>query len=178
MSAPEEGISFTLDGATVQARAGESLLQAAQRHGVPIPHLCHKEGLRADGNCRACVVEIEGERVLAPSCCRNPTPGMVVHAQSKRAVRSRNMVLELLRDADVLIALKGEHGPTRGYEQKIRAMVNKEFPGATFYFQPADIVTQVLNFGLPAPINVEVVGRNVEASAKVARELRQGIYPS
>ena len=78
-------------------------------------------------------------------------------------------------DADVLIALKGEHGPTRGYEQKIRAMVNKEFPGATFYFQPADIVTQVLNFGLPAPINVEVVGRNVEASAKVARELREKI---
>ena len=66
-------IQFTLDGREVDAREGESILQAAQRHGVDIPHLCYKDGLRADGNCRACVVEIGGERALAPACCRAPS---------------------------------------------------------------------------------------------------------
>ncbi|MCB1892735.1 MAG: (2Fe-2S)-binding protein, partial [Rhodocyclaceae bacterium] len=67
-----------------------------QRHGVDIPHLCWKDGLRADGNCRACVVEIDGERALAPSCCRAPKAGMQVQAQSTRAVAAQKMVLELL----------------------------------------------------------------------------------
>ncbi|MCC6658929.1 MAG: formate dehydrogenase subunit alpha [Rhodocyclaceae bacterium] len=89
-------VRFTLDGREVEARADESILQAAQRHGVDIPHLCYKEGLRADGNCRACVVEIAGERTLAPSCCRAPKPGMQVRAQSARAVAAQKMVLELL----------------------------------------------------------------------------------
>jgi formate dehydrogenase major subunit len=63
---------------------------------VLIPHLCHSDGLRPDGNCRACVVEIEGERTLAPSCCRTPAPGMKVQARSPRARKSQKMVLELL----------------------------------------------------------------------------------
>ncbi len=91
-----DAIRFSLDGREVEARAGESLLQAAQRHGVDIPHLCWKDGLRADGNCRACVVEIAGERALAPSCCRAPKDGMQVQAQSARAVAAQKMVLELL----------------------------------------------------------------------------------
>jgi formate dehydrogenase major subunit len=89
-------IAFELDGQTVEAIPGETLLQTAQRVGVDIPHLCYKEGYRPDGNCRACVVEIEGERVLAPSCCRTPTAGMKVKARSERAVRSQKMVLEML----------------------------------------------------------------------------------
>jgi formate dehydrogenase major subunit len=89
-------VDFKLDGQAVQALPGETILQAARRVGVDIPHLCYKEGYRADGNCRACVVEIAGERVLAPSCCRAPTPGMEVQAQSERAVKSQQMVLELL----------------------------------------------------------------------------------
>jgi formate dehydrogenase major subunit len=89
-------IAFTLDGKPATAQAGESILKAAQRHGVDIPHLCFKEGLRADGNCRACVVEIEGERSLAPSCCRNVTAGMDVKANSPRAVKSQAMVVEML----------------------------------------------------------------------------------
>ena len=51
-------VAFTLDQKTIHAFEGESILEAAQRHGVDIPHLCYKDGLRADGNCRACVVEI------------------------------------------------------------------------------------------------------------------------
>ena len=89
-------IEFTLNGAAVQALEGESILQAAQRHGVEIPHLCAKEGLRAVGNCRACVVEIEGERTLAASCCRGPAPGMTVLSRSERALKSQRLVLELL----------------------------------------------------------------------------------
>jgi formate dehydrogenase major subunit len=88
--------SFTLDGETVKAVGNETILQAAQRNGVDIPHLCYKEGLRPDGNCRACVVEIEGERVLAPSCCRQPTEDMTVHSHSDRALHSQKMVVELL----------------------------------------------------------------------------------
>ncbi|HEX7120334.1 MAG TPA: formate dehydrogenase subunit alpha [Longimicrobiales bacterium] len=90
------GVRFRLDGVEVAARPGETILQAARRHGIRIPHLCYTDGMRADGNCRACVVEIEGERVLAPSCCRTPTEGMEVWSASERARRSQRMVLELL----------------------------------------------------------------------------------
>ncbi len=89
-------IEFKLDGKPVQAFEGETIFKAAERHGVDIPHLCFKDGYRADGNCRACVVEIKGERTLAPSCCRAPTAGMEVQANSERAVKSQKMVLEML----------------------------------------------------------------------------------
>ncbi len=91
-----EQISFTLDGETVSAYQGETILQTAKRLGKEIPHLCYKDNLRPDGNCRACVVEVEGERVLAPSCCRSATEGMKVQTNSERAVKSQKMVLELL----------------------------------------------------------------------------------
>ncbi len=90
------GIRFQLDGREVEARPGETILQVAERVGVRIPHLCYMEGMRPDGNCRACVVEIEGERVLAPSCWRTPAAGMKVHATSERARAAQRMVLELL----------------------------------------------------------------------------------
>jgi formate dehydrogenase major subunit len=89
-------VEFRLDGQPMQALAGETILQAAQRAGVDIPHLCYQAGYRPDGNCRACVVEIAGERVLAPSCCRTVAPGMEVQASSERALKSQKMVLELL----------------------------------------------------------------------------------
>ncbi len=102
-TATVDAIEFELDGRQIEAAPGESILQAARRAGVDIPHLCYTDGMRADGNCRACVVEIEGERVLAPSCCRAPKPGMKVQAASDRARASQRMVLELLR-ADVPVA--------------------------------------------------------------------------
>ena len=92
----EPGVAFELDGQPVTAHPGETILKAAQRHGVEIPHLCYSDGLRPDGNCRACVVEIAGERTLAPSCCRAPTPGMKVQAASPRARKSQQMVVEML----------------------------------------------------------------------------------
>lgn len=91
-----EAIEFELDGEPVIAYEGETIWEAARRYGADIPHLCHKPGYRPAGNCRACVVEIDGERVLAPSCCRAAAPGMKVRAASPRARHSQRMVLELL----------------------------------------------------------------------------------
>ena len=89
-------VTITLDGEAIAAVEDETILQAAKRHGKEIPHLCYLEGMRPDGNCRACVVDIEGERVLAPSCCRTAADGMVVHSTSDRARASQKLVLELL----------------------------------------------------------------------------------
>ena len=89
-------VSFELNGKTVTGRANETIIQIADRAGVEIPRLCYKPGLDEVGNCRACMVEIDGERVLAPSCCRRPSEGMKVTTDSQRAVKSQKLVLELL----------------------------------------------------------------------------------
>ncbi len=77
-------------------RSDETILEAAEQHGVEIPRLCYMEGMRPDGNCRTCMVEIKGERVLAPSCCRYPKDGMEVTTNSARALTSQKMSIELL----------------------------------------------------------------------------------
>src|SRR5882672_763035 len=89
-------VSFTLNGAAVVCPSDKTILQAAQECGVEIPRLCYMEGMRPDGNCRTCMVEIKGERVLAPSCCRYPKEGMEVTTNSPRALTSQKMSLELL----------------------------------------------------------------------------------
>src|SRR3989442_10854342 len=89
-------VEFKLNGKTVVGRSDETLIETARHYGIEIPHLCYKEGLRPDGNCRACVVEIKGERVLAPSCCRFPSAGMEVTTDSARALASQKIVIELL----------------------------------------------------------------------------------
>ncbi|MFQ5785548.1 MAG: molybdopterin-dependent oxidoreductase, partial [Alphaproteobacteria bacterium] len=93
-----DGIVFTLDGREVAAEPGETIWQVAVREGVEIPHLCYSTAAtyRADGNCRVCMVEIEGERTLAASCIHRPTPGMVVKTDTSRAESARKMVMELL----------------------------------------------------------------------------------
>ncbi|MEO0979717.1 MAG: 2Fe-2S iron-sulfur cluster-binding protein, partial [Pseudomonadota bacterium] len=91
-------ITFSLDGKDVTAQEGETIWQVAKREGVAIPHLCHKDapGYRSDGNCRACMVDIEGERTLAASCIRVPSEGMIVKTETERASKAREMVFELL----------------------------------------------------------------------------------
>jgi formate dehydrogenase major subunit len=93
-----EPIKFSLDGVEVIANPGESIFDVAWRKGTELPHMCSglNEHYRSDGNCRLCVVEIEGERVLAASCIRQPTAGMKVSTGSDRVNRSRNTVMELL----------------------------------------------------------------------------------
>jgi formate dehydrogenase major subunit len=91
-------INFTLDGKEVTAQPGETIWEVANGRGLVIPHLCHKPapGYRPDGNCRACMVEVEGERVLAASCIREPVEGMVVRTDTARAKTSRKLVIEML----------------------------------------------------------------------------------
>ncbi len=89
-------VTFELNGREVSAYANETLIEVADREGIDIPRLCYKEGMDVVGNCRSCMVEIAGERVLAPSCCRNPSNGMKVVTDSERAVAAQKMVLELL----------------------------------------------------------------------------------
>ena len=89
-------VSFLLNGKTVVCGSHQSILEAAQQNGVEIPRLCYMEGMRPDGNCRTCMVEIKGERVLAPSCCRYPKEGMEVTTNSARALTSQKMSIELL----------------------------------------------------------------------------------
>src|SRR5271163_814601 len=91
-------IKFELDGQQVEARVGETIWQVAKRQGREIPHLCYSPApdYRPDGNCRACMVEIEGERVLAASCKRTPSVGMKVKSASDRAIAAQKMVMELL----------------------------------------------------------------------------------
>ena len=74
-------------------------------------------------------------------------------------------------DVDVLVSLRPDHHPTANYVRELREKLPREFPGVTFYFLPADIVTQILNFGLPAPIDVQIEGSNVEASHEIAQKL-------
>ena len=94
----DQRIKFVLDGHEVEALSDETIWQVAKRVGIFIPHLCYSEekSYRADGNCRACMVEIDGERTLAASCIRKPTDGMVVKSNTKRAKSSRELVMELL----------------------------------------------------------------------------------
>ena len=94
--AQAEAIEFKLNGKMIQGSSAETIIETARRHGVEIPHLCYLPGMRPDGNCRACMVEINGERVLAPSCCRYPKAGMEVTSDSPRAQSAQKMILELL----------------------------------------------------------------------------------
>jgi len=94
----EHTIRFELDGREVEAAPGETIWTVAEREGIEIPHLCHRPepGYRPDGNCRACMVEVEGSGVLQASCIKKPQPGMKVKTATERARKSREMVFELL----------------------------------------------------------------------------------
>ena len=78
-------------------------------------------------------------------------------------------------DADILVSLRPEHRPTAGYVDRLRARLNREFPGIAFYFLPADIVSQSINFGLPAPFDIQLVGRNQAKNREVAGRLADKI---
>ena len=97
MNVHTETVNFELDGKQIAALPGETILGAARRTGTEIPYLCYKEGYPVAGNCRACMVEIEGERVLAAACCRTPSADMKVHSNNSRARHSQRLVLELLQ---------------------------------------------------------------------------------
>ena len=91
-------ITFTIDDQEVEASPDETIWQVADRLDTKIPHLCHRQAVdyQSDGNCRACVVKVEGERALSASCVRKVESGMIVQTQSEKASKARDMVFELL----------------------------------------------------------------------------------
>ncbi|MEQ9329726.1 molybdopterin-dependent oxidoreductase, partial [Thalassobaculum sp.] len=126
----DQTIRFELDGDMVEAMPGETIWQVADRLGTEIPHLCWKPapGYRGDGNCRACMVEVEGERVLAASCIRTPTEGMKVHSASERAKSSRKLVMELLVADQPARAAAHEPDSTLWKFAESQQVVSSRFP--------------------------------------------------
>src|SRR5499427_7642292 len=149
-----EKITLTLDGREVEAEPDETLWQVAQRHGTKIPHLCWHPapGYRVDGNCRACMVEVEGERVLAASCQRKAAAGMKVKTATERAKKARQMVFELLL-ADQP-ERGGSHDPASKFWGWVDAMgitTTRRFPGGE---RPAaDATHSAIAVNLDACIN-------------------------
>ena len=78
-------------------------------------------------------------------------------------------------DADIIVSLRTGHKPTPDYVRNLRLTLNREFPGVTFYFLPADIVSQTINFGLPAPFDVQVLGRNLSTNQQIAASIADKI---
>src|SRR5258707_9382274 len=74
-------------------------------------------------------------------------------------------------DADIMVALSAKHRPTAGYVHDLRLKLSRDFPGVTFYFLPSDMVTQILNFGLPAPIDIQIVGNDLQGNRQLADKL-------
>src|SRR6204780_4368621 len=85
------------------------------------------------------------------------------------------MGLPCRKDADILVSLKEDHHATLDYVQRLRETLPQEYPGVTFYFLPSDIVTQVLNFGLPAPVDIQIEGADIEGNREVAARMLQEI---
>ena len=88
--------TLTIDGKDVSARAGQTILEVAQENNIPIPTLCHLDGLSDIGACRLCVVEVKGQHKLLPACVTSVFEGMEVTTQSERLQKHRRTILELL----------------------------------------------------------------------------------
>ncbi len=159
-------VAFKIDGSTVYAHEGETILKAAKRHGIAIPHLCYKDGYRADGNCRACVVEVKGERVLVPSCCRSVQAGMEVLAKSERAIKSQNMVVEMLLSDMPDVGYKwndsehpqdvtgqyGQHGELSDWASRLQVTVRPELKALRREQPQADVSHPAMAVNLDACI--------------------------
>lgn len=118
-------LTLHLDGNEVQAEEGQTLLEIAQQHGIEIPTICFHEATTANGLCRMCVVEVEGQRLLQPACIVKAAQGMQVRTRSERVDRARKTILEMLAatldlsEAPEILAMMSEYGATA-----------ERFPGA------------------------------------------------
>jgi predicted molibdopterin-dependent oxidoreductase YjgC len=132
-------VSLTIDGRAVSVPQGSTILSACASIGTAIPTLCFLETLRPVNVCRLCVVEIEGARVLAPSCSRPVEPGMVVHTRSPRVARARKVVLELLASSVDLTTAPGLPDVLREYG----CQPDRSGPSAATVAQPPTIDNQL-----------------------------------
>jgi multidrug efflux pump subunit AcrB len=136
-------------------------------------HLRAKTGTRIEETARLCdLVETEIRRIIPPGEVATILDNIGLPLSGTNM--SYNMSGTLgPADADIQVALNKGHQPTEHYMRLLRQKLPEKFPGLTFYFLPADIVSQILNFGLPAPIDIQVIGRNIEANHAYALGLYQ-----
>tara|TARA_B100000035_G_scaffold11046_1_gene9321 strand:+ start:3879 stop:6638 length:2760 start_codon:yes stop_codon:yes gene_type:complete len=122
----EQLVSVKINGKTFFGSLDETILDVTKRNNISIPHLCFKEGMRPDGNCRVCMVEIEGERVLQPSCVRTLVDGMVINTNSDRVIHSQKLVLELLT-SDVSEDIYNNESELTDWAKKLKIQTHR-FP--------------------------------------------------
>ena len=119
-------VTVTINGEKFEGNPTETILDISERNGISIPRLCYKEGMRPDGNCRVCMVEIEGERALQPSCARTITNGMIINTSGKRVKHSQKLVLELLT-ADVSEKIYDKESELTGWSNQLQIQKHR-FP--------------------------------------------------
>ena len=139
--------------------------------GQFILHVRGKSGLRIEESARLCdLVEDAIRKEIPPAQMDNILDNIGLPYSQMNTLHMTSGTLGA-NDADILVSLKENHGPTADYIRDLRRDLPQQFPGATFYFVPADIVTQILNFGLPSPIDVQIEGNDVAASHEIATQI-------
>ena len=143
----------------------------ASDNGQFILHVRAKSGTRIEETARLCdLVESSIRRQIPPQEMDNVLDNIGLPYSTINYMHSTSGLIGA-GDADIMVSLKAKHHPTADYARELRETLPREFPSATFYFLPADIVTQVLNFGLPAPIDIQIDGNDVEGNRQVADQM-------
>jgi multidrug efflux pump subunit AcrB len=131
-------------------------------------HVRAKTGTRIEDTAQLTdLVEASIRRVIPPEEMDNILDNIGLPYAALNFIRNTSGTIGA-GDADILVTLKANHGPTADYVRELRRTLPGAFPGTTFYFVPADIVTQILNFGLPAPIDVQLEGADIEGNRQLA----------
>src|SRR5580704_14076503 len=139
--------------------------------GQFILHVRAKTGTRIEDTARlADQVETELRQTIPPAELDNVLDNIGLPISNINYIYNRSG-LTGAADADVLVSLKEKHHPTEDYVRTLREKLPRDFPGTTFYFIPADIVTQILNFGLPAPIDIQIDGPDIVGNSRVADKM-------
>ena len=139
--------------------------------GQFILHVRAKTGTRIEETARlADLVETSIRQTIPPAEVDNVLDNIGLPFSNINYIYN-NTGLTGAADADILVSLKEKHHPTADYVRRLRERLPSEFPGTTFYFLPADIVTQTLNFGLPAPIDIQIDGADIAGNARIADKM-------
>jgi multidrug efflux pump subunit AcrB len=139
--------------------------------GQFILHFRAKTGTRIEDTARWCdLIERSIRRKIPSQELDNVTDNIGLPYSQFNYMYSSSGVIGAA-DADILVSLNAKHRPTSDYVRNLRSALPREFPGSTFYFLPADMTTQILNFGLPAPVDVQIEGQDVQANHELANRV-------
>ncbi len=140
-------------------------------NGSFILHLRAKSGTRIEETARLCDLVEQAIRRAVPATELDNILDNIGLPYSPMNFQHATSGLIGSGDADIMVSLKGKHGPTEDYVRSLRDTLPREFPGTVFYFLPSDIVSQILNFGLPSPIDVQLEGADIAGNRKVANDI-------